>query len=172
RQGATVDQGMIVSLFPVNAIWVNSYSLTTFADNFLSSNIDPNTNSSINLAHYQAYTTYVVKEHAKWQKMAFSGKNDSNWSATNSSPAIKDFNTWLRDNQTGITTTLSIGVNKTKQLISRGIYVDIMSPSYLENEVFRNGATEPDLAKIPFQDVNMTLLMYRTLSGKRINNTV
>ncbi|MFQ1863988.1 hypothetical protein ACK369_19945, partial [Aeromonas veronii] len=24
-QGATVDQGMIVSLFPVNAIWVNSY---------------------------------------------------------------------------------------------------------------------------------------------------
>ncbi|MGU5550431.1 hypothetical protein, partial [Aeromonas hydrophila] len=25
RQGATVDQGMIVSLFPVNAIWVNSY---------------------------------------------------------------------------------------------------------------------------------------------------
>ncbi|MGU5664561.1 hypothetical protein, partial [Aeromonas sanarellii] len=26
RQGATVDQGMIVSLFPVNAIWVNSYT--------------------------------------------------------------------------------------------------------------------------------------------------
>ncbi|MGU5695506.1 hypothetical protein, partial [Aeromonas veronii] len=28
RQGATVDQGMIVSLFPVNAIWVNSYKCT------------------------------------------------------------------------------------------------------------------------------------------------
>lgn len=26
------------------------------------------------------------------------------------------------------------------------------------NEVFKDGATEPDLAKIPFQDVNMTLL--------------
>ncbi|MCV9384910.1 hypothetical protein OE564_23170, partial [Aeromonas hydrophila] len=30
RQGATVDQGMIVSLFPVNAIWVNSYYFSTF----------------------------------------------------------------------------------------------------------------------------------------------
>ncbi|MDU7313116.1 MAG: hypothetical protein E7L31_17335, partial [Aeromonas sp.] len=29
RQGATVDQGMIVSLFPVNAIWVNSYEQST-----------------------------------------------------------------------------------------------------------------------------------------------
>ncbi|MGU5718058.1 hypothetical protein ACV1DK_22815, partial [Aeromonas taiwanensis] len=28
RQGATVDQGMIVSLFPVNAIWVNSYTFS------------------------------------------------------------------------------------------------------------------------------------------------
>ncbi|MGU5717984.1 hypothetical protein, partial [Aeromonas taiwanensis] len=32
RQGATVDQGMIVSLFPVNAIWVNSYGSTGDSD--------------------------------------------------------------------------------------------------------------------------------------------
>ncbi|WP_270832682.1 RipA family octameric membrane protein, partial [Aeromonas sp. QDB22] len=31
RQGATVDQGMIVSLFPVNAIWVNSYRVMPMA---------------------------------------------------------------------------------------------------------------------------------------------
>ncbi|MGU5637839.1 hypothetical protein ACV1DV_20150, partial [Aeromonas veronii] len=30
RQGATVDQGMIVSLFPVNAIWVNSYPISAY----------------------------------------------------------------------------------------------------------------------------------------------
>ncbi|MFQ1863984.1 helix-turn-helix domain-containing protein, partial [Aeromonas veronii] len=30
-QGATVDQGMIVSLFPVNAIWVNSYMIGAIA---------------------------------------------------------------------------------------------------------------------------------------------
>ena len=95
-------------------------SLTTFADNFLSSNIDPNTNSSINLAHYQAYTTYVVKEHAKWQRWLSRGRTTVIGRQTNSSPAIKDFNIWLRDNQTGITTTLSIGVNKTNQLISPG----------------------------------------------------
>ncbi|MEH8123826.1 hypothetical protein Q7I34_18855, partial [Aeromonas veronii] len=35
RQGATVDQGMIVSLFPVNAIWVNSYLKTALRDNYL-----------------------------------------------------------------------------------------------------------------------------------------
>ncbi|WP_323888969.1 hypothetical protein, partial [Aeromonas caviae] len=32
RQGATVDQGMIVSLFPVNAIWVNSYTWSKLLD--------------------------------------------------------------------------------------------------------------------------------------------
>ncbi|WOQ13910.1 type IV pilus modification PilV family protein [Aeromonas media] len=127
-------------------------SLTIFPDNFLQ--------DSTNLKNYQDYIVYVVTTHAKWQKTAFSGKTDSSWSAPSSSPDIPSFNNWLGSKcnpQTNEGCTMlktSIG---TRQLISRGIYVDIMPPSYLNGEVFKDGA-EPALAKIPFQDVNMTLL--------------
>lgn len=125
-------------------------SLTTFSASFL--------NDTTNLANYQAYVGYVVTEHAKWQKTAFSGKTDSSWSVPNSSPAIQSFSTWLAVNRVGSNTTaLSTSIG-TVQLISRGIYVDIMPPSYLNDEVFKDNATEPVLAKIPFQDINMTLL--------------
>lgn len=125
-------------------------SLTTFSASFL--------NDAANLANYQAYVTYVVTEHAKWQKTAFSGKTDSSWSIPNSSPAIQSFNTWLAANRVGSSTTALSTTIGSKQLISRGIYVDVMRPSYLNDEVFKGNATEPVLAKIPFQDVNMTLL--------------
>lgn len=125
-------------------------SLTSFSASFL--------NDATNLANYQAYVVYVVTEHAKWQKTAFAGATDSSWSAPNSSPAIQSFNSWLAANRAGdSTTTLSASIGS-RQLISRGIYVDIMPPSYLNDEVFEGGVTEPILAKIPFQDVNMTLL--------------
>lgn len=125
-------------------------SLTTFSSTFL--------NDATNLANYQAYVAYVVIEYAKWQKTAFAGRTDSSWSAPSSSPVIQSFNNWLAANRTGgSTTALSTSIGS-RQLISRGIYVDIMSPSYLDDEVFKGGVTEPILAKIPFQDVNMTLL--------------
>lgn len=125
-------------------------SLTSFSASFL--------NDATNLANYQAYVVYVVTEHAKWQKTAFAGTTDSSWSAPNSSPAIQSFNSWLAANRAGDSTTaLSTSIGS-RQLISRGIYVDIMPPSYLSDEVFKGGVSEPILAKIPFQDVNMTLL--------------
>ncbi|QXB55414.1 prepilin-type N-terminal cleavage/methylation domain-containing protein [Aeromonas sp. FDAARGOS 1415] len=125
-------------------------SLTSFSASFL--------NDATNLANYQAYVTYVVTEHAKWQKTAFAGTTDNSWSAPNSSPAIQSFNSWLAANRVGDgTTALSTSIGS-RQLISRGIYVDIMPPSYLSDEVFEGGVSEPILAKIPFQDVNMTLL--------------
>lgn len=125
-------------------------SLTSFSASFL--------NDVTNLANYQAYVVYVVTEHAKWQKAAFAGTTDSSWSAPNSSPAIQSFNSWLAANRAGDSTTaLSTSIGS-RQLISRGIYVDIMPPSYLSDEVFKGGVSEPILAKIPFQDVNMTLL--------------
>ncbi|MGU5716795.1 type IV pilus modification PilV family protein [Aeromonas taiwanensis] len=125
-------------------------SLTSFSASFL--------NDATNLANYQAYVTYVVTEHAKWQKTAFAGTTDNSWSAPNSSPAIQSFNSWLAVNRVGDgTTALSTSIGS-RQLISRGIYVDIMPPSYLSDEVFKGGVSEPILAKIPFQDVNMTLL--------------
>ncbi|TFF79568.1 prepilin-type N-terminal cleavage/methylation domain-containing protein [Aeromonas taiwanensis] len=125
-------------------------SLTSFSASFL--------NDATNLANYQAYVAYVVTEHAKWQKTAFAGTTDSSWSVPNSSPAIQSFNSWLAANRAGDSTTaLSTSIGS-RQLISRGIYVDIMPPSYLSDEVFKGGVTEPILAKITFQDVNMTLL--------------
>lgn len=125
-------------------------SLTSFSASFL--------NDATNLANYQAYVTYVVTEHAKWQKTAFAGTTDNSWSAPNSSPAIQSFNSWLAANRVGDgTTALSTSIGS-RQLISRGIYVDIMPPSYLSDEVFEGGVSEPILVKIPFQDVNMTLL--------------
>ncbi|XEI33459.1 prepilin-type N-terminal cleavage/methylation domain-containing protein [Aeromonas veronii] len=125
-------------------------SLTTFSSTFL--------NDTTNLANYQAYIAYVIREHVKWQKSAFSGKSDASWSAVTSSPAIQTFNTWLANNRAGSPNTDLTTPIGTVQLISRGIYVDIMSPSYLTNEVFKGAVTEPDIAKVPFQDVNMTLL--------------
>ncbi|MNG91892.1 hypothetical protein D3C79_508090 [compost metagenome] len=125
-------------------------SLTSFSASFL--------NDATNLANYQAYVAYVVTEHAKWQKTAFSGNTDSSWSVPSSSPAIETFNTWLTANRAGSSTTALSTTVGTRQLISRGIYVDIMPPSYLNDEVFKGNVTEPDLAKVPFQDVNMTLL--------------
>jgi len=125
-------------------------SLTSFSASFL--------NDATNLANYQAYVAYVVTTHAKWQKTAFSGNTDSSWSAPSSAPAIQSFNIWLAANKpSGNTTALTTPIG-TVQLISRGIYVDIMPPSYLDDEVFKDGVSEPILAKIPFQDVNMTLL--------------
>ena len=125
-------------------------SLTSFSASFL--------NDATNLANYQAYVAYVVTEHAKWQKTAFAGTTDSSWSAPNSSPAIQSFNSWLVANRSDDSTTaLSTSIGS-RQLISRGIYVDIMPPSYLSDGVFKGGVTDPILAKIPFQDVNMTLL--------------
>lgn len=141
-------------------------SLTTFPASFL--------NDTTNLANYQAYIDYVVRTHVKWQRDYF-GSSDSSWSVPSSPPAIASFNTWLvQENKTTneecmagtnihcTTLKTSVGI---KQLISRGIYVDIMPPSYLDREVFKDatGSVITDiqlvnLAKIPFQDVNMTLL--------------
>ncbi|MFM4669629.1 prepilin-type N-terminal cleavage/methylation domain-containing protein [Aeromonas media] len=130
-------------------------SLTIFSANFL--------NDPTNLTNYKAYITDVVTTYAKWQQTTFAGKNDSSWfTAAVSSPAIQSFNDWLAVKYSNAipavnNTTLTTAIGS-KQLISRGIYVDIMSPSYLSDEVFKGGATAPDLTKIPFQDVNMTLL--------------
>lgn len=124
-------------------------ALTTFPSNFL--------DDAANLAAYQEYIVYAVVTYTKWQKQTLSTMSDSSWSSISTSPPnIEPFMAW--SGRGNVSTNLSTDVSKTLQLISRGIYVDIMPPSYLNNEVFKNNTDEPDLAKIPFQDVNMTLL--------------
>lgn len=128
-------------------------SLSTFSASFL--------DNATNLKNYQDYVAYVVKEFAWQQISAFTGKDDSTWTAPSFSPNIQDFNTWMAANRSGNSTAVVTAIGA-MQLISRGIYVDIMSPDYLKKMVYKGkinpGRDDGDLARIPFQDVNMTLL--------------
>lgn len=108
-----------------------------------------------NQVSYQNYIKDVVKAYIDWQKQTL------NWTptATATAPAITEFDDWLNtspnvapggDTTTGI--TVSTG---TRQLIARGIYVDILNPTYLAG--IDTSATDY-LAKVPFQDINLTML--------------
>ena len=108
-----------------------------------------------NQVSYQNYIQYVVKAYIDWQKQTL------NWTSTPtvSAPAISDFPTWLQtpanvapggDAVTGI--TINTG---TRQLIARGIYVDVLNPTYLTGI---DTSITGYLAKVPFQDINLTIL--------------
>lgn len=108
-----------------------------------------------NQISYQNYIQYVVKTYIDWQKQTL------NWtsSTTATAPTISEFDAWLQtpanvvaggDASTGI--TVSTG---TRQLIARGIYVDILNPAYLTGI---DTSVTGYLAKVPFQDINLTML--------------
>lgn len=108
-----------------------------------------------NQVSYQNYIQYVVKTYIDWQKQTL------NWtsSTTATAPTISEFEAWLQtpanvaaggDASTGI--TVSTG---TRQLIARGIYVDILNPAYLTGI---DTSVTGYLAKVPFQDINLTML--------------
>ncbi|MGL5814382.1 MAG: prepilin-type N-terminal cleavage/methylation domain-containing protein [Aeromonas sp.] len=110
---------------------------------------------SANQVSYQNYIQYVVKTYIDWQKQTL------NWTSnpTATAPTISDFPTWLQtpanvaaggDNSTGI--TVSTG---TRQLIARGIYIDILNPTYLTGI---DTSVTGYLARVPFQDINLTML--------------
>ncbi|MHA6999715.1 type IV pilus modification PilV family protein [Aeromonas schubertii] len=108
-----------------------------------------------NQTSYQNYIKYVVKAYVTWQK------NTLNWSygGSVSSPTIEEFADWLPVHAAAggdSTTTLTTGTG-TAQLIARGIYVDLMSPDYLQQTITDLGDVDL-LAKIPFQDINLTML--------------
>ena len=109
-----------------------------------------------NLAKYQAYVNYVVGEYIKLQKAMNWSTSSNNIIALNTS-SIADFSTWLTTTygtNTNITTTLG---STPTQLISRGIFVDILdkNTSWLSTiDTTQTGY----LAKVPFYDINMTLL--------------
>ncbi|WP_421281122.1 prepilin-type N-terminal cleavage/methylation domain-containing protein [Aeromonas taiwanensis] len=108
-----------------------------------------------NQVSYQNYIQYVVKTYIDWQRQTL------NWtsSTTATAPTISEFDAWLQtpanvaaggDASTGI--TVSTG---TRQLIARGIYVDILNPAYLTGI---DTSVTGYLAKVPFQDINLTML--------------
>ncbi|WP_421208959.1 type IV pilus modification PilV family protein [Aeromonas sp. 602396] len=106
-----------------------------------------------NQTSYQNYIKYVVTTYITWQK------NTLNWTAnpTATPPTITEFADWLPANAaTGGDTSTKITMNTgTAQLIARGIYVDLLSPDSLS----KLDLTSQDLlAKVPFQDINLTML--------------
>ncbi|QXB31297.1 prepilin-type N-terminal cleavage/methylation domain-containing protein [Aeromonas sp. FDAARGOS 1405] len=106
-----------------------------------------------NQTSYQNYIKYVVTTYITWQK------NILNWTAnpTATAPTITEFADWLPANAaTGGDTSTKITMNTgTAQLIARGIYVDLLSPDSLA----KLDLTSQDLlAKVPFQDINLTML--------------
>ncbi|WP_447502689.1 hypothetical protein [Aeromonas caviae] len=113
-----------------------------------------------NQQSYQNYIQYVVKSYVDWQK------NTLNWPAEVAQQGaaaplpplnISEFVDWLPANATvnGDTTT-GITVNTgSHQLIARGIYVDILDPTYLAGI---DTSVTGYLAKVPFQDINLTML--------------
>ncbi|MFM5336392.1 prepilin-type N-terminal cleavage/methylation domain-containing protein [Aeromonas enteropelogenes] len=106
-----------------------------------------------NQASYQNYIKYVVTTYVTWQK------NTLNWTSnpTAAPPSIIEFADWLPTNAAaGGDTSTKITMNTgTAQLIARGIYVDVLSPDNLA----KLDLTSQDLlARIPFQDINLTML--------------
>lgn len=106
-----------------------------------------------NQTSYQNYIKYVVTTYVTWQK------NTLNWTSnpTATPPSIIEFADWLPTNAAaGGETSTKITMNTgTAQLIARGIYVDVLSPDNLA----KLDLTSQDLlARIPFQDINLTML--------------
>ncbi len=105
------------------------------------------------------YVKYVVKTYVKLQQ-------DNSWSNTSSANAtlipgsangIDDFLTWLGkySYSTNVDFTAEKDSSGGVQLISRGIFVDLMSSEWLDTI---DTSTSDFYAKVPFYDVNMTLL--------------
>lgn len=118
-----------------------------------------------NQASYEKYIQYVLKTYIDWQKQTL------NWSSnpTAIGPTISEFSTWLATNAaTGGDSTTGITINTgTRQLIARGIYVDILNPTYLAS--IDTSATGY-LAKVPFYEINLTMLAEWSMSP--LNNVL
>lgn len=116
------------------------------------------TAKAANLTNYQNYVSYVVKKYVEWQRTNWS----SGWPAGSLSAVnILDFDTWYDANpdnnrdSSGDKMALTLGVTDSSvQLISRGIFVDTLSPKWL-NDYHKSSV---DIGKVPFYDINMTLL--------------
>ncbi|MBB6055065.1 type IV pilus modification PilV family protein [Tolumonas osonensis] len=111
-----------------------------------------------NLTNYQNYVSYVVMKYVEWQRSNWS----SSWPVGSLSDVnILDFDAWYDANPNsnrdanGDKMALSLSVTDNSiQLISRGIFVDNLSPDWLEEY----HASTVDISKVPFYDINMTLL--------------
>ncbi|GAA4500014.1 prepilin-type N-terminal cleavage/methylation domain-containing protein [Pseudaeromonas paramecii] len=116
---------------------------------------------SNNQQSYQNYVKYVVKSYVDWQK------DTLNWpSGIGSTFSVSNFPTWLATNAVSggdTSTALVRSAGSTPlQLIARGIFVDFMSADWLATV---DTSAENFLTKVPFYDINMTMLARWSVSS-------
>lgn len=117
-----------------------------------------------NQTSYQNYINYVVKSYVTLQKTGSWPSHNSTLTSDSTASSIKSFSQWLaipENVASGSDTTTTVVIDKTavtpvsKQLIARGIFVDVMSDTWLNK---LNVNDSDFLTKVPFYDINMTLL--------------
>lgn len=105
-----------------------------------------------NQENYEKYVQSVVRAHFAWQKAGRSG----NFTPTS-------LNSWLSSggnvtNGGATSTDLTLQAGSTAQLIARGVYVDLLNDETGQYLSQLDSADEELLAKVPFNELNLTLL--------------
>jgi len=105
-----------------------------------------------NQENYEKYVQSVVRAHFAWQKAGRSG----NFTPTS-------LNSWLSSggnvtNGGATSTDLTLQAGATAQLIARGVYVDLLNDETGQYLSQLSSTDEELLAKVPFNELNLTLL--------------
>lgn len=105
-----------------------------------------------NQENYEKYVQSVVRAHFAWQKAGRSG----NFTPTS-------LNSWLSSggnvtNGGARSTDLTLQAGSTAQLIARGVYVDLLNDETGQYLSQLSSTDEELLAKVPFNELNLTLL--------------
>lgn len=117
-----------------------------------------------NLTSYQNYIKYVVKSYVELQKKDSWPEHNPSLISDSTATSIQSFSQWLTtnysiggDTSTSINFDLTAATNPDRQIIARGIFVDIMPDDWVDL-LDTDTAGSTYLQKVPFFDINMTLI--------------
>lgn len=127
-----------------------------------------------NQTSYQKYIKYVVKSYVELQQAGSWSGHNSTLISDYTSANILSFSQWLAisgnaaaggDTTTDVVIDKNSGVAVNKQFIARGIYVDLMADQWVDG---LSTSASDYLAKVPFYDINMTLLTQWSSSNTNV----
>ncbi len=134
-----------------------------------------------NVAKYQAYIKDVVKAYVVLAKSVTWGNSIANRdhfgvaSSYVDTSQIPSFQKWLQDhNYSSTNLTMALG-DTPIQLIARGIFIDLLNTADVNNDDESVSSAELDaddpalLKKVPFYDINMTLLSRWESGGSSVS---
>ena len=134
-----------------------------------------------NVAKYQAYIKDVVKAYVVLAKSVTWGNSSENRDHFGVSLSYVDtsqipsFQKWLQDhNYSSTNLTMALG-DTPIQLIARGIFIDLLNTADVNNDDESVSSAELDaddpalLKKVPFYDINMTLLSRWEAGGSSVS---